>query len=215
MQKLLEEIKTSPGVMGSCVYSAERGILASNLPAVFDSATQKRISNILHRIFRLNETVKLDVNSFEIQYDEALILVKELCNAASLVVICEPDVNVHLVNMSISMLTSDLLNLLDECANAPLEQAPISPAAAPPAQPADVNSVLSGELATEMSVIKKALAKCIGPVAGMALESSLKKWLQQGAPSRARLQELTQMLLPEIDDKESQKEFIADLQEIF
>ena len=215
MQKLLEEIKTSPGVMGSCVYTSERGILASTLPSVFTPDTQKRVSNILHRIFKLNETVKLDVNAFEIQYDEALILVKKLCTASSLVILCEPDVNVHLVNMAVSMLTADLLKMIDDCENAPeLETAQANLQPATPASPADINSVIQGELSESLAQMKRSLAKCIGPVAGMALESSLKKWLALGTPSKSRLQELAQMLLPEIDDAESRKEFIADLKEI-
>lgn len=204
MQNLLEEITTSPGVMGSCVYVTERGILASNLPKVFNPDTQKRIASILHRIFKLNETVKLDVSSYEIQYDEALILVKRLCDASSLVVICDPDANVHLVNMSISVLTSDLSNLIKECENTqPIE-----------AEPADAESVINDLMVEEMTVIRKALAKCIGPIATMTLEDEVEKWLEKGAPSKERLAELAENLLDEIDDATAQKGFMDDLKSI-
>ena len=72
MKNLLEEIKTSPGVLGACVYSTKKGIVGSNLPATFNSEQQQRITSILHRVFRLNDAAKLDVNAYEIQYDEAL-----------------------------------------------------------------------------------------------------------------------------------------------
>lgn len=206
MQNVLEEIKTSPGVMGACVFSAERGVLASNLPTVFNPETQKRIAAILHRIFRLNETVKLDINSYEIQYDEALLLVKSLCDASSLIVICEPDANIHLVNMAIGVLSSDLAAMLDECRTAP--------AAEQPQEAVDAETVITRLMADQMAVIRKALAKCIGPIAAMTLESKVEAWLEKGAPARERLAELAGDLLTEIDNPQDQKEFMEDLKEI-
>lgn len=206
MQNVLEEIKTSPGVMGACVFSAERGVLASNLPTVFNPETQKRIAAILHRIFRLNETVKLDINSYEIQYDEALLLVKSLCDASSLIVICEPDANIHLVNMAIGVLSSDLAAMLDECRTAP--------AAEQPQEAVDAETVITRLMADQMAVIRKALAKCIGPIAAMTLESKVEAWLEKGAPAGERLAELAGDLLTEIDNPQDQKEFMEDLKEI-
>jgi len=226
MQNLLEEITTSPGVMGSCVYVAERGILASNLPKVFNPDIQKRIASILHRIFKLNETVKLDVNSYEIQYDEALILVKRLCDASSLVVICDPDANVHLVNMSITVLASDLVSLIKECEKTQAiesepvgetQVAPTAPLAEPEAtsqEPLNVERVINSLMADEMSTIRRALAKCIGPIATMTLEDEVEKWLGTGAPTKDRLAELAESLLGEIDDESAQKEFMGDLKSI-
>lgn len=224
MQNLLEEITTSPGVMGSCVYVAERGVLASNLPKVFNPEIQKRIASILHRIFKLNETVKLDVSSYEIQYDEALILVKRLCDTSTLVVICDPDANVHLVNMSITVLASDLVSLIKECENTqptesvPVQEAQVTPPLAEPEvtpqEPLNVESVINNLMPEEMSAIRKALAKCIGPIATMTLEDEVEKWLETGAPSKERLAELAENLLGEIDDESAQKEFMGDLKSI-
>ena len=100
MQTFLDEIKATPGVLGSSIYTTKKGIIATNLPEIFKADAQKRIGSILQRIFKLNETVKLDVNSFEIQYDEALMLVKRLCTDSALIIICEPDAKVHLINMT-------------------------------------------------------------------------------------------------------------------
>ncbi|MFK5926394.1 MAG: hypothetical protein QM483_07185 [Desulfuromusa sp.] len=210
MQKILDEIKGTPGVLGSAVYTSKHGILATNLPEIFKAATQQRIGNILHRIFKLNETVKLDVNSFEIQYDEALLLIKKLCNSSSLIIICEPDAKVHLINMSVSMLTADLLEFITDC-----EQAPALPDKAPtPQTPVDLESVLNGPLAEKFAVMKRALAKSIGPVAGKILKSTVEKWLTQGEPSPTRLGELAETLLLEINDDTSKQKFLAELKGI-
>lgn len=222
MQNLLEEITISPGVMGSCVYSTERGILASNLPTVFNPDIQKRIAGILHRIFRLNETIKLDVNSYEIQYDEALILVKRLCDASSLVVICDPDANIHLVNMSISVLTADLLNLIKECENEQQPETELEYESVPERpepetsthEAADAVNVINDLMVDEMSILRKALAKCIGPIAAMTLEDEVEKWLEQGLPTKERLSELAENLLREIDNSTAQKEFMSDVKSI-
>ena len=210
MQKILDELKTTPGVLGSAVFTNKNGILATNFPELFKTDIQKRVGSILHRIFKLNETVKLDVNSFEIQYDEALLLIRKLCNSSSLIILCEPDVKVHLVNMSVSMLATDLLDLIEGC-----EQAPAMPEQTPAKQPpADLDSVLNGPFADKFSIMKRALAKHIGPVANKALKSSVKQWLEQGEPSVTRLGQLAEIMKLEIDDPTSQNEYLAELKGI-
>ncbi len=207
MQKILDELKTTPGVLGSAVFTNKNGILATNFPELFKTDIQKRVGSILHRIFKLNETVKLDVNSFEIQYDEALLLIRKLCDSSSLIILCEPDVKVHLVNMSVSMLATDLLDLIEGC-----EQAPAMPEQTPAKQqPADLDSVLNGPFADKFSIMKRALAKHIGPVANKALKSSVKQWLEQGEPSVTRLGQLAEIMKLEIDDPTSQNEYLAEL----
>lgn len=210
MQKILDELKVTPGVLGSSIYTSKHGILATNLPEIFKAETQKRIGNILHRIFKLNDTVKLDVNSFEIQYEEALLLVKKLCNTSSLIIICEPDAKVHLINMSVSMLTADLLNLIDDCEQAPALPEKIST----PQPPADPKAIINGSLSEELALMKRALAKHIGPVAGRTLERSVKKWLDEGEASRTRLNELAEIMRLDIDTVGSQREFLDELKEI-
>ena len=207
MQKILDEIKTTPGVLGSAVFTSKSGILATNFPEIFKTDIQKRVGSILHRIFKLNETVKLDVNSYEIQYDEALLLIRKLCDTSSLIILCEPDAKVHLVNMSISMLATDLLVLIKDC-----EQAPALSEQAPAKQPtADLEIVLSGPFAEKFALMKRALAKHIGPVANKALKTSVQQWLEQGEPSEARLVQLAEIMQSEIDNPASRPEFLADL----
>jgi hypothetical protein len=207
MQKILKELVTTPGVLGSAVYSNKRGILATNLPEIFKTDIQKRVGSILHRIFKLNETVKLDVSSFEIQYNEALLLIRKLCDGSSLIILCEPDAKVHLVNMSVSMLATDLLDLIEDCEHAPAPPEQV----ATPQPPADLESVLNGPLADKFSVMKRTLAKHIGPVANKALKTSVQKWLEQGEPSVTRLSQLAEIMQLEIDDPASQPEFLAEL----
>jgi len=207
MQKILDEIKTTPGVLGAAVFTNKHGILATNLPEIFKTDIQKRIGSILHRIFKLNKTVKLDINSFEIQYDEALLLIRKLCNTSSLIILCEPDVKVHLVNMSISMLATDLLDLIDDCEHAPEPPEQV----ATPQPPADLESVLNGPLTDKFSVMKRALAKHIGPIANKALKTSVQQWLEQGEPSVTRLGQLAEIMKLEIDSPASQQEFLTEL----
>ncbi|PLY02831.1 MAG: hypothetical protein C0622_05100 [Desulfuromonas sp.] len=211
MQNLMEEIKMSPGVMGACVYTNDNGIIASNLPGIFKPETQEKIGSTLQRIFKLNETVKLDVNSLEIQYDEALILVKQLCAKAALILICEPEANLHLINMSTSVMAEDLKQQVAACAGTAQQAA--APTAAPataPAEPEDPKEVLNGPLAQEFATIKNALAMHIGPVAGKMLEKHLKTWLQQGASGKARLKDLLVLLAAEIDSAEEKQQFLSE-----
>jgi len=212
MQKILDEVKTTPGVLGSAVYTNKHGILATNLPEIFKTDIQKRVGSILHRIFKLNETVKLDVNAFEIQYDEALLLIRKICDSSSLIILCEPDAKVHLVNMSVSMLTTDLLDLIEDCEHTPVLPVEQPPEKHPPVD--DLDSVLNGPLADKFSIMKRALAKHIGPIANKALKVSVKQWLEQGEPSGARLGQLAEIMQLEIDNPDSQREFLAELKEV-
>ncbi len=211
MQALLEEIKASPGVMGSCVYTSRQGILASNLPSIFKAETQKRIVSVLHRIFKLNETASLDVNSFEVQYDEALVLVKKLGDNSSLVVLCEPDANIHLINMTTSMLTSDLVDSIESGSAAQPTGAATAQPTKPVAETQSPQDIINGPLAPQLDMMKKALARCIGPVANLALESAVRQWLQQGEPNRAGLEDLARIMMEEIDDEKTQDGFLNEV----
>jgi len=213
MKNLLEEIKTTPGVLGACVYSTKKGIVGSNLPATFNSEQQQRITSILHRVFRLNDSAKLDVNAYEIQYDEALLMARRLDNEATLVVVCAPDVNVPLVSMACGMQTAELLEAVAAhqggASPSPMPQPPQAPQAK--LTPAEI---LKGPLADKLTGIKRALAKCIGPVAGMALDGAMKIWLENGEPTAARLTDLAELLLTEIDDDDEKAAFVHEVKEL-
>ncbi len=219
MKNLLEEIKASPGVLGACVYSSKKGIIGSNLPATFNSEQQQRITSILHRVFRLNDAAKLDVNAYEIQYDEALLMARRLDTEATLVVVCAPDVNVPLVSMACGMQSSELLEEIAAHQDG-TSQSPTPPAAEPATAQAPQQSkqtpaeVLKGPLADKLAGIKRALAKCIGPVAGMALDGALKTWLEKGEPTEERLTDLAELLLPEIDDDNEKATFVHEVKEL-
>ncbi len=200
MQQFLDEIKTTPGVLGSVIYTTKKGVIATNLPEIFKAETQKRIGSILQRVFMLNETVKLDVNLFEFQYEEALLLVRQLCKDSALIIICEPDANAHLINMTISMLTAEMMNNMEDC-----EKPPEPP---PMAEPEDI---LNGPLAEDLSRIKRALAQHIGPIAGTILTKRIKEWQEITTPDKSNFDKLTEILLREIDDQESKQSFLEEI----
>ena len=207
MKNLLEEIKTSPGVLGACVFSAKHGIVGSNLPANFNSEQQQRITSILHRVFRLNDAARLDVNAYEIQYDEALLMARRLDKEATLVIVCTPDVNVPLVSMACGMQTAELLEAIESHQGGDSQQTPQKSKPTPA-------EVLNGPLGEKLTMIKKSLAKSIGPVAGMALENALANWLEKGEPEAGRLVDLAELLLPEIDDDGEKATFVREVKEL-
>lgn len=213
MKNLLEEIKTSPGVLGACVFSTRKGIVGSNLPATFNLEQQQRITSILHRVFRLNDSARLDVNAFEIQYDEALLMARRLDKEATLVVVCTPDVNIPLVSMACGMQTAELLEAIAAHEDAAEQQQ--SRQAAPQKNKPTVTEVLGGPLGDKLSMMKKSLARSIGPVAGLTLESAIATWLEKGDPEAGRLVDLAELLLPEIDDDAEKASFIREVRELF
>jgi hypothetical protein len=108
------------------------------------------------------------------------------------------------------MLATDLLDLIDDCENAPTPPEQV----ATPQPPADLDSVLNGPLAEKFALMKRALAKHIGPVANKALKTSVQQWLEQGEPTETRLGQLAEIMQSEIDNPASQSEFMAELKGI-
>ncbi len=112
MNNLLEEIKTSQGfwVPVSTQAKGDYWIQTCQLPLIQNNSGELPAFSI--GCFVLNDAVKLDVNAYEIQYDEATLMARRLDNEATLVVICSLDVNVPLVSMACGMQSAELLEAI-------------------------------------------------------------------------------------------------------
>ena len=97
----------------------------------------------------------------------------------------------------------EMLNNMENCEKIPVVQPPTDPEA-----------VLNGPLAADLSRIKRALAKCIGPVAGKTLKKALIEWIKTAEPSQSGLKNLIEILLLEIDDSGSKQGFLDDLKDL-
>ena len=220
MLNLLNEISESPGIMGTCVFSAEHGIMASNLPARINPGSQKKVGALLQKIFSLDDTTQRDINSVEIEYEKTLILARKLDNSTTLFSFCQPDANLSMVTMSVNMLGDDLLqsvnNWQEENGTQGTDNAPQPEPAAKPVAPAQTYAeVINGPLADDIEQINTLLTKAIGPFAGIVLEDGINDWLDAGNSQREDLMELIQILSKDIEEEATRQSFIADLTQRF
>ncbi len=113
MNELLEEIKSLPNIVGSFVYIDSLGAKYTDLPRLFRNEGLDRTGRAVDRIFSLNETAELSVESFEIKFEESVIFVKQIDKGSSVFTICDPGANIALVNMTTKMLSAELKKSID------------------------------------------------------------------------------------------------------
>lgn len=213
MDELLQEIKMLPGVRGVFVSVDKPDIIFSDVQAEYDHETLKQMDASLQRIFKMNATCRFSVNSVEIQFPEAMILVKHVCAGALLVICCDPDANFSLINMTSNMLVSEFALGIDRVRADP--QAALGAQSAKKAGVMDFAQAQSQEpLKTAIPVIQDALAQAIGPIAAMIVKETIEKWLQAGDCKKERFPALADAFCKEIGDVSLEKAFRNDIKQI-
>ncbi len=210
MNELLQEIKLLPAVIGSTIHINGKKEIFSDLPKVFQ-AKSADIGRSMERLFKLKQA--RDISFIEVKFDESVMLIRPVDQESSLITICESGVNFPLVNMTASMLTSELKNAVDTARKGagtkPEAQTPPVTKATPGA---DVNTIIhSGPLAPTMKKMANALALSIGPISEMVLTDTVKAWANSGPAETGRIPELVEMLCREIDDNGLEKEFLEQI----
>jgi hypothetical protein len=223
MEDILKEIKNVPAVMGSYIHVSGVTEINSDLPKIFQNKVYD-VGEAIDRAIKVNEATKMHANNIELNYEEAVIIVRPIDNSASLMTFCETTINKKTLNMTTGMLGNELKQAVDNIrkgggAEKPSEAAPppppppkkeaAPPKEAPPAKAAvDVNKILhAGPLAKVFQEFQDALAMAIGPVGEMVMKDTVESWAKKGDCSEARLKELADMLCKEIDDSSLEEEF--------
>ena len=210
MDSLLQEITMLPGVLGCFVYTGEQQIAGSKMPPIFKENSIKTIGSLLARTIQMGEVAQLEFSTIEFKFDESLLIIHPMTNAALLVVICEPGANKSLITMTMGMLATDIEASMAKTMATPTAPRPTAPPATPPPKEAEIDA----QLAPILEQVKEALAMAIGPIAGPVMKDSIELWAQQGTTSPKNLPALAEMLCKEINDAELEKEFMADFAKI-
>lgn len=211
MDEILQEIKMLPGVQGVFVSVDKPDIVFSYVPSGFDHETLKLMGVSLQRLFKMNASCQLSVNSMEMRFPEAMVLVKEICDGSSLVILCETEANFSLINMTSNMLLGELALGVEKVRANP--EAALQANSAKKAGSMDFAQAQNEEpMKSAIPVFQDALAKAIGPIAAMIVKEIVGKWLQGGACAEERFPELVALFCQEIGDAALEKEFRAETQ---
>jgi hypothetical protein len=192
MKNILNEIDELPGVVGSCLFSKERGQICSGLPPAFTDETVLDIANRVTRLVQMGVIVDMDVQSIALRFDIYTIMTMTVDAETLLLIACEAWGNCSLIATTTSMLTGELQASLTQ------ELAPD-----PDKKESAGKSDDDQEAARTESLLKQvrgALAYVIGPMADMVFDDNVALWTQKNAAGTSRLPELIEMVAGEIGD---------------
>ncbi len=197
MDSLLQEIAALPKVLGGFIYSGNKRVISSNMPAIFDKNTINTMGTLLARSKQMSSKAQLSITAIDIRYNEVVIVTRPLRQHSILVVICEPGTNRPLLDMMINMVIKDI----EKSLNSGSQTVP------------QTGSVPEDDATLRPSIekIKEALADAIGPIAEPIFDDCYEQWSGQGPESKKRLADLAWLICKEIGDEGLESSFMESI----
>jgi len=192
MKDVLKEIDVLPGVVGSCIYSKERGQICSGLPSSFTDESVLTIANRVTRLVQMGVMVDMDVQTIALRYDMYTIMAMSLDGDTLLLIACESRSNCSLIATTISMLAGELQSRLAK------NSTPSPGRKETSGKSGDGNE--AERTASLLKQVRGALAFVVGPMADMVFDDNVALWTQKKPAGMSRLPELIEMLAGEIGD---------------
>jgi len=193
MKEVLNEIAVLPGVVGSCLFSKERGQIYSGLPPLFTDESILTIANRVTRLVQMGGMVDMDVQTIALRYDIYTIMTMPVDSDTLLVIACESRSNCSLIATTISMLAGELQSRLAKLAKEPTPSLDSQEIAGK----SDTGQEAE-KTASLLKQVRGALAFVVGPMADMVFDDNVALWTQKKPASPSRLPELIEMLAGEI-----------------
>lgn len=176
MKQAIDDFKAIPGVVGACFFGTQEGLLQCNLPGMFKPEKLTAVGQQLAKLLAAGRMSLNDMQDLSLHYDESVIIARELRKGLIVFVLCDPSFNQNLLTMSLNLLQDELREQTEAPATLVPAAAEMAPAekvetrAAAPASPVD-NLKLKTQL-------KEALAKVMGPMAGIIVDEIYADWAQ-------------------------------------
>jgi len=198
MRQMIDELKAIPGVVGASIYRPSKGLLETNLPAIFKPERLSQVGKSLAKLYSAGRLSFADMTDVTLVYDESVVVVRELDRQQLLFAFCDPSFSQNLLSMSLNLLEEEFRarSSSDESASAALDLA--SEETAKMAATAEPESSFS----TLLDRMRQRLGKVVGPMAGFIFNERVDAWQQQGAAEFSRIEELISALNCEIADVE-------------
>ncbi|RPJ78018.1 MAG: hypothetical protein EHJ94_10080 [Deltaproteobacteria bacterium] len=228
MERLLEKLNQTQGIMGSYVLNMKKGVIANKMPPVFTSSKLLAIGKLLIKIYLAGKMSIKEISEITLFYQESVITIRETAHQTYVVVLYDPSMRMNLLSTSLNMIMGDLKQLAS--LYAPIElprikkDIPKEPDRKPKSKPEikpeikhifedaaeESESVMidpdtlisSGPMAGVLQEMQTALTKVIGPIAPVLFTVSLKEWIATDRPDFSTIQGLVDILQKEINDSE-------------
>ncbi len=101
MDAVLQQLGQIPGVVGTVIYGREGLVEASRFPAVFEQTTVAQVASSLAQDAYLEEWLKGPAACLDLRFNEGRVVVRPL-PGGWLLVLCTPQVNAQLLNLSLT-----------------------------------------------------------------------------------------------------------------
>ncbi len=192
MIRLIDELKVIPGIIGACIVKSQEGLMVTNLPSIFKPERLNLVGKDLLKLCSAGRVSFDDLTDITLNYDESVVVARELEADTLIFAICDPTFNHNLLSMSFNLLQEEFK--LGDFSTATTE---IKSAVSRPSQ-----KVVSGALQDLLTEMKKSLGKILGPMAGFVFDEVTEDWMEQGAPDFSRIEELIERINLEIADQD-------------
>lgn len=211
MRRLLKEITVIPGVAGTCIFDKNEGVLCTELGVELPKNLTEQAGIHFVRLVQMGGVNKLQIKSAHFYFDRYAVVGLPLEKGEILLVVCDSQVNCSLVATTAAMLVEDRR---DELEKPLLPLAEQGKGSGPSAPASAARHEIGDELRPLLREIEEALAKAIGPVAGLVMADYLNMWREDGPAAHVRLPELIAMLVSEIDNAGLAREFRFQLKHL-
>lgn len=199
MDTVLNELANTPGLTGAFVYQAQGGILGNTLPPVFRPSKVQAIGKVLSKIHAAGCMNFPDLSDITLSFDESTVFVRDLPGKALVALVGGPTFNVNMAALSLHLVMEDLKDALTQ---GDREPAAVLPAVetAPKAAVSPEELMESRTLGPVLHGMHAALAKVVGPMAGIIFMECLERWAGEVEPRKENLSKLLALLVQETGD---------------
>ena len=199
MLHLIDELKVIPGVMGACIVNSQTGVQVTNLPSIFRVERLALVGKHLLKLYAVGRMSFNDLTDITLNYDESVVVARELEKNTLIFAICDPTFNQNLLTMSFNLL-QDEFKLGNFTVVEPRMVSTVEGQGAVSSPP--VEGGISRPLQKLFAEMKETLGKILGPMGGFIFDEVMDTWMEQGASDSSRIQELIEQLNQEIDDQD-------------
>ncbi len=221
MNKVLNEIKSIPGVTGGYFFDSITGVKTSDVPPIFKTGNLAKIASVLDKMYAMSNTGLKNISDICLYYEESTIIMRRLGKTSSLIILCDPSFNQHLLTMSINMLAGDLDRIgiaLEKAETQTKTNAdnfvhglaiPDSAEFAESHENVSEDELINNSpISEQLQGMQSALFEIIGPMAELIFKDAVRDWIKSVEPSETSFHVLARLLTNEINDPENENKYL-------
>ncbi|MCP4720573.1 MAG: hypothetical protein GY860_14045 [Desulfobacteraceae bacterium] len=209
MNKVLNEIKSIPGIIGGFFFDSIQGIKTSSLPPVFKEENLNKIGTVLDKMYMMSNQGLKDISDLCLYYEESTIIMRRIGKTSSFIILCDPSLNQNLLTMSMNMLADEFKIIGTKFENANENKEEIVEVSTPMENLSEEEVINNSPVSGQLQGMQTALLKILGPMATIIFKEAVRDWIKSEAPSETSIPILLEILANEINDPEKEEKYLT------